>query len=286
MKLRNLPPIIFTLKLTSLELCDNRLKDIPAELAKIDTLTFLNLQANRLEGPLNENIINCTSLTSLGFHGNSITKLPDSLGKLINLQTLTLSCNELESIPDTIGNLTNLTELSLSSNHLKTIPSSIGQLTKLTSCVLDHNDLSSLPPEMGNLVNLPDFFCFSNHIQALPREMANLTKLTMLNLSKNNLKFIPFKMAKITRIVGKGNSWASEESTTRHGDKIIALKELCARIILSNHLVITTLNLHVDLEKYLKTFRSCDFCNGPYFTHHVEKVVLQVTKKRMKKNLQ
>lgn len=50
----------------------------------------------------------CPILQDLSLAGNQLTKLPDSIGKLRNLQRLQLAGNLLTSLPDSLCNLTAL----------------------------------------------------------------------------------------------------------------------------------------------------------------------------------
>jgi len=203
-KTQKLHPKLFTLAedITQIELGDNRMTSIPVELTKFKNLRKLNLQANRLKGPLDETICLLTSLTNLGFHGNQIESLPDSIGNLTNLKKLMISCNSLKSIPSSIGQLINLESLNLDLNQIISIPSTIGQLTKLTRLDLSSNKLTSLPPEINQLVLVEYFFIQENELTELP-DLSNLTKLNLLNVSKNKLKEIPESLKKINNLISK-----------------------------------------------------------------------------------
>ena len=77
-----------------------------------------------------------------------LSSLPAEIGKLANLQSLSLSFNHLGSLPAEIGKLTNLQSLNLRNNRLSSLPKEIGKLANLQSLNLQDNQLDSLPPEI------------------------------------------------------------------------------------------------------------------------------------------
>jgi internalin A len=80
--------------------------------------------------------------------------------------------NQLTELPQSIGNLTNLTTLSLSDNQLTKLPESIGNLTNLEILYLDYNQLTELPESIGNLTNLEQLWLGDNAWQKpVPKEI-------------------------------------------------------------------------------------------------------------------
>ena len=131
-RIRELPASFFDhVSIKHLGLCDNRLRELPAQLSKLVNLTDLNLQANRLTGPLADVFGNLTNLTTLGFHANSITELPESFCQLVNLKELTLSHNKLTVLPESFGNLVSLKSIYLDHNELLCLPASFTKLVNL-----------------------------------------------------------------------------------------------------------------------------------------------------------
>lgn len=188
-KTQKLHPSLLTLEdITSVELCDNRLTELPIELSKFN-LKKLNLQGNRLTGTLSEAIGLFTSLEELGFHGNKLEAIPDSIGQLTNLKKLTLSNNKLKSIPESIGNLINLTTLQIDRNEITSLPGSLCKLTLLDRLDFSYNKLTSLP-DIGTLVNVESIFLQNNELTALP-DLSTFNKLRLVNAEKNPLKQIP-----------------------------------------------------------------------------------------------
>lgn len=113
--------------LTKLDLTNNGLKDFPDSFGKLINLITLNLSRDDVEEGndftfLPEHFGNLTRLTSLNCYAlNKVTTLPESIGKLVNLKKLILSCR-ISHLPESMKNLTNLRELDLVGNKLSKIP--------------------------------------------------------------------------------------------------------------------------------------------------------------------
>ncbi|GKV38467.1 hypothetical protein SLEP1_g46379 [Rubroshorea leprosula] len=131
-------------------------------------------------------------------------RLPESIGDLKSLLSLSLSCNLEGSIPASIGNLSQLTDLSLFSNNFnRQIPSSLANLTQLTSLYLSNNQFSGLiPTSLANLTQLTSLDLFNNQFSGpIPAFIGNLRQLTSLNLYSNNLgRQIPSSLANLTQL--------------------------------------------------------------------------------------
>lgn len=148
---------------------------------------------NNLVGSIPESIGNLTNLTSLSFQTNSLSgSIPESIWNLTKLQSLSLGANyQLSgSIPESIGNLENLLMLKIFNTLLSgTIPESIGNLTKLTHLYLYFNQLTgSIPESIGNISSL--LYAGLNYNQlsgSIPESIGNLTKLKYLWLENNQL---------------------------------------------------------------------------------------------------
>ena len=108
-------------------------------------LNELTLDSDGITGAVPDEIGLLTGLTSLSFSVNQITSIPTTIGDLVNLDLLDLSGNQITSIPTIIGDLANLEYLYLSDNSITTVPSVIGQLNLLIKFEIDNNQLTSLP---------------------------------------------------------------------------------------------------------------------------------------------
>jgi len=115
-------------------------------------------------------------LTKLKFLKVSmLSSLPESIGKLTNLEELNLKDGRLTSLPESIGKLTKLEKLNLFNNKLTSLPTSIGKLTNLEDFNLGFNPkLTSLPPSFGNLTQLKKLFLYYTPITSLPKSIKKL----------------------------------------------------------------------------------------------------------------
>lgn len=118
------------MKATELRLGNNRLAELPPEIANLTGLQWLNLDKNLL------------------------TTLPPEAAKLTALQTLSLANNRLTTLPPEITELTALQVLNLDNNRLTTLPPEITKLTGLRELYLENNQLKTLPPEITKLTAL------------------------------------------------------------------------------------------------------------------------------------
>lgn len=164
-------------------------------------VTQIILQANRMSGNMPDDIGVFSELEMLDLgisassedpNNNALSgQIPASIGKLVKLHTLILSCNDFSGfIPEEIGNLEELQTLRLDHNRLTgNIPESICDLLSLTILDLGVNELSgSIPNSIGKLTNLTDLTLFYNQFSGeIPSEICNLTQLQNLLLMENKL---------------------------------------------------------------------------------------------------
>ena len=166
--------------------------EIPAELANLAHLQYLNLNGNQLSGMIPIELGKIPNLRSLDLSDNQLSgEIPAELGNLPNLEDLDLSDNQLSGeIPAELGNLPNLEDLDLSDNQLSgEIPAELGNLPNLEDLDLSDNQLSGeIPAELGNLPNLEDLDLSDNQLSGeIPAELGNLPNLEDLDLSDNQL---------------------------------------------------------------------------------------------------
>ncbi|BDS14231.1 leucine-rich repeat domain-containing protein [Aureispira anguillae] len=184
-KWKTLPATIGKLKnLESLELVDNELETLPETIKDLAALEKLNISF----GPLKKipNVLDgLTNLKvcRLAGTGNNLKNVPDSIGKLKQLEKLLLFQNSLEELPATIGDLDQLKELSVWSNKIKKLPSSIGQLKQLKSLDISANKLTELPETIANLSELEYLTIINNPLPKTPEFIGELSNLRQLKIS-------------------------------------------------------------------------------------------------------
>ena len=143
--LTEFPREIFDLAdtLEILDLSNNALSELPADLARLSKLKILFCSNNRFES-LPEVLGECPSLEMIGFKSNQITHVPESS---LPLQTrwLILTDNQIASLPDNMGDLSRLQKLALAGNQLTQLPESIGRCQNLELLRISANQLREFP---------------------------------------------------------------------------------------------------------------------------------------------
>ncbi|MBQ9683370.1 MAG: WG repeat-containing protein [Neisseriaceae bacterium] len=133
-----------------------------------------------------------------------LEKLPESIGQLQNLQTLSLFyCNNLTTLPESIGQLQNLQKLSLSYyDNLTTLPESIGQLQNLQKLYLICKNLTTLPESIGQLQNLQELYLTGcKNLTTLPESIGQLQNLQKLYLADcKNLTTLPESIGQLQNL--------------------------------------------------------------------------------------
>ena len=158
---------------------------------------------------LPESLGRLSQLNDLYLRENQLTALPESLGWLSQLQTLDLSSNQLTTLPEWLGQLSQLRTLNFSHNQLTVLPEWLGQLSQLHTLYLSENQLTALPESLGQLNRLHTLYLDNNKLTALPESLAQLSQLFTLNLRDNQLTALPESLAALpvlTRFFLHGNS--------------------------------------------------------------------------------
>lgn len=96
-----------------LDLHDNQISSLPADIGQLKSLRVLNVERNVLRS------------------------LPDSIGDLVQLQTLNVNGNKLKLLPSTVGGLRCLRTLNISENRLSELPRALANVRTLETLTLD-----------------------------------------------------------------------------------------------------------------------------------------------------
>jgi Leucine-rich repeat (LRR) protein len=129
-----------------------------------------------------------------------LTKLPEAIASLTNLQGLNLNNNQLTELPKAIASLTQLQVLDLSNNKLRKLPNAIASLTQLQKLDLQNNQLSELPKAIASLTQLQELYLNKNQLRELPETIASFTQLQVLDLDNNQLRELPEALASLTQL--------------------------------------------------------------------------------------
>jgi len=120
-----------------------------------------------------------------------VGQIPESLGSLGKLTTLSLSTNYLSGlIPDVLGNLQALTGLYIDTNKLEGFfPLSMLNLSSLENLNIQFNNLTgSFPSDVGSkFPNLKQFLVTDNQLRGtLPSSLCNATMLQWIQTASNS----------------------------------------------------------------------------------------------------
>lgn len=155
-----------------LDLSNNQLSSLPAELVQLHKLKVIFASNNNFE-TLPDILGQCPNLEMVGFKsnkikhvseeslppklrwliltGNQVEKLPDSLGERPRLQKLVISGNNLTQLPKTMSQSLNLELLRVSANKLTEFPAQLLDLPKLAWLAVSGNPFSQTDAEIGTV---------------------------------------------------------------------------------------------------------------------------------------
>ncbi|KAK1260569.1 Disease resistance protein RGA2 [Acorus gramineus] len=138
-----------------ISLVDDGLSTIPNEIVDCDSLRTLICRTPQLRNIRADLFEKHRRLRVLVFSWTKIERLPRTIGYLIHLIYLNVSCTRLEELPESMGLLRNLQFLVLHGcKCLHNLPNSIVRLPKLRSIVLLNTPISQMPKGIGELKDL------------------------------------------------------------------------------------------------------------------------------------
>ena len=151
----------------SLKLVNNHLRKLPNELFQAMQLRRLDLSQNLLE-TVQADIFALPNLEYLCLAHNRLREIPDTTNWTPSLLTLDLSENHLTTLPAGIQ-YSAVEILNLSKNQFTTVPKCLCRIRTLTSLDLSYMPVSSWPKEMENLDKLVNLNLSNTSIADLPR---------------------------------------------------------------------------------------------------------------------
>eukprot|EP01041_Mallomonas_annulata_P009206 gene9206-19089_t len=191
-------------KLKTLDLSNNPIKELPAEVLLLTNLKSLHVNKCVLASlpALNVHLIQLKtlSLNKNRLNNSSLQALPEVI------TSLDLSFNEFSSFPFVLTTLTQLIELNLDNNQLTTIIG-IGSLISLVTLYINDNQLTELPIEISRLVKLKHISLKRNNLsivspisntQSIPAEFLIQTSVEHISLDGN----MKLKTAELMRYAG------------------------------------------------------------------------------------
>jgi Leucine-rich repeat (LRR) protein len=120
----------------------------------------------------------CGSLDLKG----KIDVLPNDIGKLRRMTSLSVAENSLSKLPPSLFTLTALESLNLSGNSFQTLPAEIGKLVALKTLLLDRTSIRSLPDALFDLPALVELSLHQSSLTEVPRALFRLKQLRKLSL--------------------------------------------------------------------------------------------------------
>jgi leucine-rich repeat protein SHOC2 len=208
-KLKFLDKDFEKLKLSKLQLSNNKFIDVGDEIFKINpyNLSFLDLRNNPFRKNLSlinrfsnlsqiniencsiENQINISNLSKLEIFNanhNKLKDFPNGISNSKGLKEIYLRENIIEILNDSVNFLVSLEVLDLSNNRLKSLPN-LKQLKNLTTLSLANNDFNSFPKELLELGGLKELNFSFNKINSIPNDIYKMRNLRVIYLIKCGL---------------------------------------------------------------------------------------------------
>ncbi|KAI3799703.1 hypothetical protein L1987_35002 [Smallanthus sonchifolius] len=177
-----------------------KLKGLPHKLGNLKSLKILDASHAGIKR-LPDSIGRLNQLESLTLNGcKKLKKLPSSICSLTSTETLYLEgCSSLEKFPDQLGDWKGLGAIHASGTWIKQLPNSIGNLSdlrflSLTNCC----SLKSLPNSVCKLRSLRVLLltdCLN--LQELPENIGDLSRLEDITFSGTSITQLPDSIQKI-----------------------------------------------------------------------------------------
>ena len=155
-----------------LNLSDNRLRSLPADLGRLTNLKVIFLSNNNFE-EVPEILADCPNLSMVGFKSNKIRVLGENVLPL-SVRWLILTDNQLAKLPKSIGRLQKLQKLMLAGNQLRSLPDEMAACQNLELIRLAANRLQSLPdwlfmlPRLSWLAYAGNPICVAHQLSTVP----------------------------------------------------------------------------------------------------------------------
>ena len=138
----------------------------------IDQIFFVGLKEldDKIENLL-ELVNEFKSLEAFYMVDCQLTKIPNNIGKLINLSVLSIIRTPITTISDELGKMENLRTLNIAKTNLETLPTTLEKLTKLRSLWLNKNKLREIPDVFSNFKDLSYFAIDNNPLVNWPKSV-------------------------------------------------------------------------------------------------------------------
>lgn len=139
-------------------------------------------------------------VTWLVINGPHLASMPDSIGKLTEIESLKIRNAALTTLPAEIGNLTAVTDLEIRATPIASLPDSIGNLRSLANCRIEDTQLSDLPATFAKLHNLRWLCLNGNQFNSLPPVLFEMDKLEELFVNHDQLTSLPTAIGELKKL--------------------------------------------------------------------------------------
>lgn len=176
-------------KLKGLELYYNEgLEEVPKKISDNENLKVISIVGNRRMNydDLFKKLGKLKNLESVSLIDNKLKEIPSSIGKIKKLKKLKVSGNEGVNYSNLISELSKnngLEELSIPLNSISEIPENISELKKLKVLDIRKNYIAEFPESISKLDSLEEFKAEENIILDIPNELNKLKNLNIKYLS-------------------------------------------------------------------------------------------------------
>jgi hypothetical protein len=136
----------------------------------------------------------------LDMRKKKLSKLPDKIDQLVNLQKLLLGENKLKKLPESFSKLVKLQHLELQDNKLKKLPKGFENLTQLKYLDLANNKFRAIPMSIFKINTLEKLLFFGNRVKKVSPEIAQLSQLQDLRLGNNRIRKLPDNIGQLSRL--------------------------------------------------------------------------------------
>ena len=169
------------------------------EQTRRDGATELDLSSMGLS-EIPESIGQLSELQSLSLSDNNFLRLPTALNRLTELKTLRLCRSGQTEFPECVKNLRRLSRLDLRQNQIETVPTWVAELWDLRELDFSRNELTALPESLCALWQLQTLNLSENQLTTLPESLGQLPQLRSLNVSSNELTALPKSLGQLSRL--------------------------------------------------------------------------------------